>query len=483
MADALNLTPGQAGDVAAASEVIYSEAADKVLDTRTLGRDLLALVTIFLIVATFHMQNPLLQHGTQFGTAFRNETLRPVLAIGLAICAWFFVRSTLTPSPSPYERSSPGRGERRTVELRNTRDVPTYPPLSPTNFVRTERGNGGVRAIKLIAAVILAVYTVYILAAVLIPFNLSGALTGVDQAVFGERLNDSTPTAALESALALTTPLEWLALGAVLVLWQPWTRLPVYVRTLRRQSAPLIVAVLVLVLWEVLINVLRIQEFLLPRPSVIGATLLETYPRLISAGWNTFQNAFWGFAVGCGLGVIVGFVSARFIGFSRALLPLAVGLNAVPIIALAPIMNNWFGALNPASKIAIVALMTFFPAMISTIRGLTSVDPLSLELMKSYAAGQTEIFRKLRLPSALPFIFSAFKVATTLSMIGAIVSEYFGGSTAGLGYRIRDDAGLFKYPEAWSAIFVASLYGILFYLVVSAVERAAMPWHVSFREK
>jgi len=127
--------------------------------------------------------------------------------------------------------------------------------------------------------------------------------------------------------------------------------------------------------------------------------------------------------------------------------------------------------------------MTFFPAMVSTIKGLTSVDPLSLELMKSYAAGQLATFIKLRLPSALPYIFSALKVATTLSMIGAIVGEYFGGSTAGLGYRIRDDAGLFKYPEAWAAIFVASAFGILFYIVVSSVERALMPWHVSFREQ
>jgi NitT/TauT family transport system permease protein len=160
-----------------------------------------------------------------------------------------------------------------------------------------------------------------------------------------------------------------------------------------------------------------------------------------------------------------------------------VAINAVPIIALAPIMNNWFGALNPVSKIAIVAVLTYFPAMISTVKGLTSVDPLSLELMKSYAAKPLQVFRKLRLPSALPYIFSALKVATTLSMIGAIVSEYFGGSTAGLGYKIRDDAGLFRYPEAWASIVMASLFGILFYLGVSAVERALMSWHVSFREK
>jgi len=187
--------------------------------------------------------------------------------------------------------------------------------------------------------------------------------------------------------------------------------------------------------------------------------------------------------LGCGLGILTGMVAARFIAFSRALLPIAIAINAIPIIALAPIFNNWFGALNPFSKVAVIAVLTYFPAMISTVRGLTTVDPLSLELMRSYAAPQFDVFRKARLPNALPYIFSALKVATTLAMIGAIVSEYFGGSTAGLGFKIRDDAGLFKYPEAWASILMASLFGILFYLVVSAVERALLHWHVSFREK
>jgi NitT/TauT family transport system permease protein len=222
---------------------------------------------------------------------------------------------------------------------------------------------------------------------------------------------------------------------------------------------------------------------LLPRPTVIGTTFLDTYPRLVSAGWVTFQNAFWGFVIGCGAGILTGMLASRFVSFSRALLPLAIAINAVPIIALAPIFNNWFGTITPTSKIALVAVLTYFTATISTIRGLTSADPLSLELMRSYAASNFETFRKLRLPTALPFIFSALKVATTISMIGAIVSEYFGGSTAGLGYKIRDDAGLFKYPEAWASILMASLFGILFYLVVSAVERAMLSWHVSFREK
>jgi NitT/TauT family transport system permease protein len=155
----------------------------------------------------------------------------------------------------------------------------------------------------------------------------------------------------------------------------------------------------------------------------------------------------------------------------------------VPIIAFAPIANFWFGVTSPNSKIAIVAVLCYFPAMISTVRGLTSVDTTQLELMQSYAATEVDIFRRLRIPNALPFMFSAFKLATTLSMIGAIVAEFFGGSLSGLGYRIREDAVLFRFPESWSAIIIASLFGISFYVLISALERAAMPWYRSFRSE
>lgn len=404
----------------------------------SLGADMIALVTIVLIAAAYHIQNPIMQFETQFGSAFRNASLQPVIPLMLAVA----VAALITP-------------------------------------LRTLRGN----PIKLGGAVVLIAYTLYVTLAILAKVNLAGMVMGIDGAVFSARLNDTSPMDQLTAHANLTAFLEWAALIAVFAFWHPWSRLKVYRGALRKQSAPLIVAVLVLLAWELLITLFSIQEFLLPRPTVIGGTFLETYPRLVSAGWNTFLNAFWGFVVGCGAGILTGIAAARFTSFSRALLPIAIAINAVPIIALAPIFNNWFGALNPASKIAIVAVLTYFPTMISTVKGLTSVDPLSLELMTSYAASPFAVFRKLRLPSALPYIFSALKVATSLSMIAAIVSEYFGGSTAGLGYKIRDDAGLFKYPEAWASILMASLFGILFYLAVSAVERSLMSWHVSFREK
>lgn len=437
MNDAIKISQHQASDIEAVSEAIYAEAADKMFDSRTLGRDMLALAGLFFVIVTYHIQNPLLQFGTQFGSAFRNSSLQVAMLLGLVVCAVGLVR----------------------VHWRK---------LNP---------------IQLGAAIVLGAYTLYMVLAILLGFNLSGALVGAPQELFTARLNADTPTALLEQALALPTTLEYLALLGVVILWEPWARGAVYRRALHRQGAALVVGVLVLVLWELLIEVLHIQEFLLPKPSVIGGALLDGYPRLLSAGWVTFQNAFWGYVIGCGAGILTGMISSRFTSFSKALLPVSIAVNAVPILALAPIFNNWFGALNPASKIAIVAVSGYFPSMISTVRGLTSVDSLSLELMRSYAASQWDTFRKLRIPSALPYIFSALKVGTTLAMIAAIVSEYFGGSTAGLGFRIRDDAGLFKYPDAWAAIFVAALYGIIFYMVVSAVERAMMSWHISFREK
>ncbi|MEZ4668400.1 MAG: ABC transporter permease [Anaerolineae bacterium] len=437
MTDSLNLTHGQSSDLQAASASVYSEAADIVTAPRGMGRDFVALAAIFLIVATFHTQNPLLQYGLKFGQAFRNATLQPVLAITMLVCVW-----VLAGKWSALKR----------------------------------------HWVKLVAAGLVGLFVVHILLALLLHFNILGAVFGVPQEIFLDQVADEAPLDALQSALNVSMILEYLALVGVVILWAPWKRLDTYARALRRNAAPLLVAVIVLVLWEVLIEVLNIQQFLLPRPSVIASRFLELYDQLVTVGWNTFQNAVWGFMLGCGLGILTGLLSSRFVNFSKALLPLAIAANSVPIIAFAPIFNTWFGALNPGSKVAIVGVLTYFPAMISTVKGLNSVDYRSLELMRSYAATEWEIFRKLRLPSALPFMFSALKVATTLSMIGAIVSEYFGGSTKGLGYRIREDAQLFRYPESWSAIIVAALLGILFYLVISAIERGLMPWHISFRE-
>ena len=180
-------------------------------------------------------------------------------------------------------------------------------------------------------------------------------------------------------------------------------------------------------------------------------------------------------------GIAVAVATTRWTATREALLPFAIAANSMPIIAFAPIMNNWFGLDNPFSKMAIVTIMIFFPIMINTVRGLFSVDSRSLELMRSYAASDTEILIKLRIPNALPSLFSGLKVAGALAMIGAIVGEYFGGPRIALGVFITQEAALFRFASAWAAILVACLIGITIYLVILLAERLALPWHPTFR--
>ena len=259
------------------------------------------------------------------------------------------------------------------------------------------------------------------------------------------------------------------------------------VQVVRRRARDWVPAVAVLVLgiaaWEGFVRGLNVQRFLLPAPSAIVQTLWDERELLWSAGVYTFSEALGGFAVGCTLAVLAAIVLARWRRLGRALMPFAIAANAVPIIAFAPITNQWFGPLEKTSKMAIAAILVFFPVLVNTLRGLTSVRPSSIELMRSYAVGELEVFRRVRLPNSLPYLFSALKVATVLAMIGAVVGEYFLSSQEALGFQIRNSAALFNFELAWAAIVVASVLGIAFYLAVAIVERATMGWHVSARSE
>jgi NitT/TauT family transport system permease protein len=155
-------------------------------------------------------------------------------------------------------------------------------------------------------------------------------------------------------------------------------------------------------------------------------------------------------------------------------MPYAIAANAVPIIAFAPITDAWFSPFSKFSKMAIAAVLCFFPVLVNALRGLTSVRPASIELMHSYAAGEVEIFRRVRIPTALPFIFTALKVSSVLAMIGAIVGEYFGGSFDALGVLINSKSSTFDFKGAWAGIGVACAFGIAFYLAVALAERLAL---------
>ena len=248
---------------------------------------------------------------------------------------------------------------------------------------------------------------------------------------------------------------------------------------LQNYAPPLVVFAGVIVLWEVLVRVLNIPRFLLPAPSAILGALAQTFTLVMGSAAFTFQSVLLGFLLGCGSGIAVALATSRWTTVREGLMPLAIAVNSVPILAFAPVVNNWFGTVNPVSKMAIVAIITFFPMMINMVRGLTLVDPGKLELMRSYAASPFEVLSKVRLPNALPYLFNALKVCSTLSVIGAIVAEYFGGPRRSLGVYILQEAKLFRFDNAWAAIMIAALLGITFYLIIIALERIVIPWHAS----
>jgi NitT/TauT family transport system permease protein len=249
-----------------------------------------------------------------------------------------------------------------------------------------------------------------------------------------------------------------------------------------RRGAPAVGAFLAVVaLWELLTRAFNVEAFVLPRPSVIVERFFSTSGVIWPNGLNTLIEAVGGLVAGVSFGVLVALATVRWAAVREGLMPFAVAANSVPIIALAPITNAWFSITSPVSKMAVVAVVCFFPVMINTARGLIEVDPAEVELMRSYAASPSEVMRRVRVPHALPYFFSALKVVSVLSIIAAIVAEYFGGPQDVLGQYIINRANLFLYPDAWAAILVASILGIALYTVVLIAERLVMPWHVSFR--
>jgi NitT/TauT family transport system permease protein len=238
----------------------------------------------------------------------------------------------------------------------------------------------------------------------------------------------------------------------------------------------LLTFVLAVGVWEGAVRGFGIPLYLLPAPSQILATFLAQPGYLMQIGIATLRNALAGCAIGCALGVLAAVVCVRWRPIADGMVPLAVAAGAVPIIALAPLLGIWLGSISPASKIAVVAMMTFFPTLVNVYQGLQSPQADALLLMRSYAAPQRTIFLKLRAPAALPYFFNALRICTTLSMIGAVVAEFFGGPQNALGVYIKTQAGILRTREAWAAILVACLFGIAFYLAVVLAERLLMPW-------
>ncbi len=185
--------------------------------------------------------------------------------------------------------------------------------------------------------------------------------------------------------------------------------------------------------------------------------------------------------LGCGSGFLVALIVDRVPFLARGLLPLGGAVSAIPIVGIAPIMVMWFG-FDWQSKAAVIVVMTFFPMLVNTLAGLNSPDSMQRDLMHSYGASHRQTFLSLRLPSALPFIFNALKINSTLALIGAIVAEFFGTPIKGMGFRISTEVARMNVDTVWATIAVAALAGSVFYGMLALLERRLTFWHPSYRK-
>ena len=245
---------------------------------------------------------------------------------------------------------------------------------------------------------------------------------------------------------------------------------------------PLIFGLGVLVVWEAIVRLFGVPAVILPAPSAIAYRLVTSVPTLTADFMQTIRGVLAGYLIGNAAGLAIAVLIDRSPFLQRGLLPLGNLVSALPIIGVAPIMVMWFG-FDWQSKAAVVVIMTFFPMLVNAAAGLRSAGSMERDLMKTYAADYRQTLMKLRLPAALPFVFNALKINTTLAMIGAIVAEFFGTPTVGMGFRISTEVGHLSIDMVWATIVVAAVTGSLFYAIVAGIERRATFWHASYRAK
>ena len=238
----------------------------------------------------------------------------------------------------------------------------------------------------------------------------------------------------------------------------------------------------ILILWEGFVRGFNVSPILLPPPSASAVRFSGSLSILWIDFVQTFiKGALSGYVIGC----IAAFITAVAVDKSnflkRGLLPVGNFVAALPIIGMAPILVMWFG-FDWHSKAAVVVVMVFFPMLVNTVAGLNAKDNIQHDLMKTYGASYWQNLLKLSLPAAMPFIFNGLKICTTLALIGAIVSEFFGSHTRGMGFRISTEVGRLSLDMVWAEITVAALAGSAFYGLMALIEKGVTFWHPSQRK-
>jgi NitT/TauT family transport system permease protein len=244
-----------------------------------------------------------------------------------------------------------------------------------------------------------------------------------------------------------------------------------WARILRVLWPPMLFGAVFLLVWELVIVVFSIERYLLPAPSAIGGELVERGGDIWDACLVTGANALVGLVAGVVLGVAMSFLLMRWRIMNELSTPLAVALNAIPIIVLVPVFNNMFTITSQVPRRLMVTLIVFFVVLVNVSKGLRQVSPTHLELMRSYAASPRTIIVKTRIPNAVPYLFTALRIAAPLAVITAFVAEYFGGSQDGLGYAITSNASAARTDVMWAYVVGACVLGLTFYLASLGLER------------
>ena len=248
-----------------------------------------------------------------------------------------------------------------------------------------------------------------------------------------------------------------------------------------RLVVPAIFGLTLLILWEMAVRLYAVPAVILPAPSAIGAAIAGNLPILWADLVQTvLKGALSGYAIGCGAALLAALLVERSDFLRRGLLPVGAFMAALPIVGTGPILVMWFG-FGWESKAAVVALMVFFPVLVNAVAGLSASEPMQRDLMATYGASHAARLRHLMVPAAMPMVFNGLKVATTLALIGAIVAEFFGSPTVGMGFRISTEVGRLNLPMVWAEIAVAALAGSALYGLVALIERIVCFWHPSQR--
>ena len=283
------------------------------------------------------------------------------------------------------------------------------------------------------------------------------------------------------SALLIACIIFWLAA------WFVNTRMSVLKpasstqQTIINLAIPVLFGAAIIALWEGITRGLGVPTVILPPPSMIWERITNSVPIL----WADFQQTYLkavvsGYIMGCSLGFLTAILVDRSPFWKAGIMPIGNLVAALPIIGIAPIMVMWFG-FDWQSKAAVVVVMTFFPMLVNTVMGLNQASAMESDLMRTYASSKSQALLKLRLPAAMPFIFNALKINSTLALIGAIVAEFFGTPIVGMGFRISAEVGRLNVDMVWATIFVAALAGSLSYGAIALIERSVTFWHPSNR--